>query len=345
MKRSLFIILSLVVCAGLFAQVSPYGSARMGFFYEMQDEFWNGNGESRIVNTYDMQANSRFGVDFKKDEFKGKVEFGYNGGNPNVRFLWAEQQFDGFSILAGQEEDGFNKRSTQVGFGDNALKGYGWIDGGRVPQIKFKLDGGFYLALIKQNAINASGATGSIDALIPKINLGYDWKIDSDKQFYITAGFQMYSYNEDFGPHDGSVTSFAGALTWDQRADALRYRVHGFFGQNARNMGLSGNIKGAVWNAVDNETFDVTTIALFADMGYDISDTFNLGFGVGYQQDSGDDAIGDDALANLGFFVQGVFKMENLRLTPEVGYLMQDMNNDDPWTNIYFGCQLRYDFK
>ena len=344
MKKILLVIVLIVMCMGLFAQIhfAPYGSARAGFFYTMTDEDFNNTRfdveSDRLQMDLSLQPNSRFGVNFKNDDgLTANVELGANG---TIRFLWAKQTFENWSLLVGLTEDATNQGARQVAGGDNMLRGWGAVYNGRNPMIRAEWNN-FYLAMIQPHTnTQPIGATGSVDALIPRINLGYNWT-HKTVRLLPTFVLQMYDYNDDFG-HDGSVMAWLGALTFDYNENNFGAKVHVNFGTNIAQMGYVA--PSAAWDVVANETQDVTTLGAVLTLGYDFSPTFNLNVGVGYKSSDSDEW--DETDDRMAFYLQGVFKIQNIRITPEVGMLnyMDDLAGDPRGTVMYFGSQFRFDF-
>jgi hypothetical protein len=295
----------------------------------------------RATNDFVLQPNSRFGINFKHDGLTGKVEYDATG---SLRLLYGKQQFDGWSLLVGQDVDGTSILANQLWGNDLNLGGWGAVDGKRKPQIKFAMDEGFYIAFMKPVLDrNPAGNQAGIDALIPKVNVGYNVDL-GDIKLYPTALFQMYSYNEDFGMgHDGDVMSWLAAISMDWKLNDLTLRVHGNFGANTGNMGYAGPSNYALWDAVENTTNDVMTMGGYLMVGYDINPELNLNLGVGYAASSNDDW--DDDHARLAFYLQGKFLVApKVSITPEFGMMMDDLNADNSGTHMYFGAQLRFDF-
>lgn len=349
MKRILFVIVLVVMCASLFAQqITPYGSARVGYWYEMTDED-HVRGD-RMAMGLGLQSNSRFGVNFRNNDLTADVEFGADG---SVRFLWGKKSFGNWSLLAGLTEDGTNKGATQVYGDDGMLRNYGAVYAGRSPMIRFKMTNGFYAALMATDTrTQPIGATGSVDALIPRINLGYDWRVNDGLAIMPTASFQMYSYNEDFG-HDGDVLSWLAAVTVDYKVDALTLKGHFNYGTNIGNMGYGTGIGDAAaqrqhwsahWDVRNNETVDTATLGGFLAIGYGINPNFKLNAGVGFTQSSNDNWDEDDA--RMAVYLQPAWNLGGLRVIPEFGMLMEmdDVKGDAEGMLIYFGTQLRLDF-
>jgi len=356
MKRLVTGLLVLALSGVLFAQASPfsfYGSARSGFFYVNETFEEDSDPESRL-SLYDdnlIQANSRFGFNYKKDNVTGKFEI---GADSSVRLLWGKYDFDGFTLLAGKDEvfGGTRMDSNQKYKSDKGLVGYGAVDGGKLPQIRFGfMEDALYLALIKTDtSSDPAGDASAIDALIPKINLGWKGDLNDDMNLHVTFMLQMFSYNKDFGPSEASVMSWLGGLTYDAAfSDVMKLRVGGYFGSNIGNMGFATE-PGATLDA-DDETVDVTSMGGYLTFNYDLTDQFGIGVGVGYAStaitDDVNDAGDDYADDRMAFYLQFPYKtLGSFTITPEVGMAMEMKNkaDKDAGSSMYFGAQLRYDF-
>jgi len=342
MRKILLTVVLVTVCLCLFAQaqITPYGSARLGYWYTMTDEDY-AQDPDRFQMEYGLQSNSRFGVNFKNNDLNANVEFGSEG---NVRFLWARQSFGNWALLVGLAEDATNQGGRQVFNTDNMLRGYGAVYNGRNAMVRFEWNNGLYAALMQPRITDdPAGNREAVDALIPRINIGYNWHHNSVR-LLPTFVFQMYNYNDEVGKkHDGSVMSWLGALTFDFVDNDFSTKVHVNYGTNIGQMGYGSFMQGhpvnAKWNEELNETEDITTMGVVFTAGYNITPKFNLNFGVGYvtsDMDSFEEA--DDRMA---FYLQGEFKLNNLRLVPEIGFI-DEMNEQG--TKMYFGTQLRLDF-
>jgi len=436
MKRLIVAILVLATCGVLFAQASPfsfYGSARTGFFYRMDETYgWvtpDGDGdekwesESRLFfhDKQLLQGNSRIGIDYSKDNLSGKAEFGYNGGDVEMRKFYGKYDFDGWTLLAGKDVDGTDMLSNQAYDNDLGLNGYGAVFGGRNPQIRFGFfEDALYFSIIKGkymtyeydrngNIVIDEGkdepelkeANDRFDTIIPKINLGYKWDINDDMTLHPTAMIQMFNYNKDYSGFDAdkgdqdatppvppdpnkpkingideSIMSYLIAITFDWKInDEMKLRVHGNYGQNIANMGFGSeqfgvyhtftvdtdtlgtpipNADGSLTPKVE-DTYNINSMGGYLTFGYNLSDQFGLGLGVGYatttvdgmkyyDKDGKEVDWSDDRMA---FYLQAPYKcLGALTITPEVGMHME-MNNaqgNSEGSTMYFGAQLRYDF-
>jgi len=361
-SKILLVVALIAVSMSLFAQaqVTPYGSARVGYWFNMYDE--DHPLGKRVTNDFMLQVNSRFGVDFRNEGLTGKAEFGVGANNSiSLRLLWARQQFDGWSLLVGQDNDGTSIYANQAWGHDNSLIGYGVVDGSRNPMIRFAMDNGFYIAAMPAKTSNdPANNTAGIDAILPRLNIGCNLRLnDGNISLQPTFVFQMYSYNDDFGAGiDGTVISYLLGATADFRFDAMTLRTHFNFGSNTGNMGYrfgSGhgsdrdvNPNRATWTA-DNKTEDATTLGGFLMLGYDMTSTLNFNLGFGFANTSHKDFDNDST--KMGLYLQSTIRANRLRIVPELGMMMEGdsvMDNADSrvalGNNIYFGTQLRLDF-
>jgi hypothetical protein len=153
MKKLLLLIVLFVVCAGMYAQFTPYGQVRLGYWYEILSEIKVDDAivrNDRILMDLALQGNSRVGFDFTHGDLTSKVELGL-GNNATLRLAYVKQNFGSWSLLVGQDAVA-NNRSNQAFGEDLGFLGYGAIDGGRLPQIRFDMDVSgdrFYLGLVR----------------------------------------------------------------------------------------------------------------------------------------------------------------------------------------------------
>ena len=294
MKKLVFSALLVVLCISLFAQITatPYGSARVGYWLENYDEDLSKYEDAYMDARYFLQSNSRFGVNFKDENFDAKIEF---GAAPSLRLLWARQKFGSWSLLVGQEEVVPFLKTNQVWDSDKNTLDYGAVDGGRRMQVKFEMDNGFYLALVDPNVQYGQDEKDYIgptvhDKMVPMINVGYNWK--SEKfSIHPTFVFQTFSFSDIKNPEkkvkhkyewkvfnpdsldvyhpilteereveymsqealDTSIVSWMGALTAEYNADPILVRASFNYGTNTGNMGFQGPNPSMMWNWIQKE--------------------------------------------------------------------------------------------
>ena len=341
MKKILLLITGLILCVGLFANITPYGSARLGWtLFENYDD--PGDGQSYILSDFRLQSNSHFGINFENGDLTANVEvnsiFVDNSFNfLNLRQLWAEKSFGNWSLLVGITEDRANFFPNQVWADDLGLIGFGAVDSGTNPMVRLSTREGFYAALMAPT-MDAVGEE-TISFFMPKINLGWDVEFNNYPiRLFPSLTFQMLADDEDLGGRDETLVSFLLNTTaeFDLTPDmTLTANVN--IGINAADMGYDGLRAGAVWDG--EEWVDTTTIGLWMNYLYRFP-AFDLNAGFGMMMYSGDNF--DDAETDMGFFLNGVFKLkDNLFLTPEFGMFMPEGDDN---SEMYLGVQLRLDF-
>lgn len=356
MKRILFAILAGVFCVSLFSQVTPYGSARINYWYENTSKDMNnynlGIDKARLSMNYGLQPNTRFGLNFKHDALTGKIEFGISNNLASLRLAYGKYNFDGYSLLIGQDFDGTAHFANQAWGADNGLIGYGNAYAGRNPQIKFEMNNGLYFALIRPHtAGDPANLNSSIDAIIPKINLGYNYKLDNLK-IMPTFMFQTYQYNKDFNSNDidETVNSWLFATTTELKASSVLLKAQVNYGVNTGNMGVSGSGHRAVWVQADSKLEDTATMGGFLQLAYEINPNFVFDTGLGYSsssnstyKDSDNKDVNDSKMA---VYAQTRLKFNSLIFVPEIGLIneMEDSQGVKRGSRMYFGTQLRYDF-
>lgn len=348
MKKIIFgiIMLSLLATMAFAQDIKPYGSARIGYWYEMPNKDYMGTDESDLDLNYGLQGNSRFGVNFKKDDLTAKVEY---GTGVNLRLLYAKMNMGSYSILIGQDYDGLSEYAGQVYGDDTNLIGWGAVDGKRNPQVKFEYENGFYFALVKPTLTAPAGLpanSNNTDLLFPRVNIGMKYKMDN---FYIhpTLAVQQFSYSKDENPvtDDVSVMSYQFAVTGQMNMDALMLRAQLNYGGNAGNMGYSFAEK-AHWDDTEKEIKGASTLGGFFEFGYKVSDMMALDAGLGYTSNDRDTDDYEKADSRMALYGQIKMKFGALQVIPEMGMLneMNDKAENKEGSKMYFGTQLRMDF-
>ena len=351
-KFTIIIILGLLI-TNVFAEVNFYGSARLGYWYEIKDEDITG-GESRI----DMQLvncnSSRMGANFSKDNFLGKIEFGLHGtGNVYTRLIYGKiiLNDDGCNLLVGQTYSGFNaanvaSQATSVLIGsENMLFGYGAFYDGRHPMIKFTNKIGIYLSIANPKIIDAANlGADSIDALIPKINLGYDYK-NGNLGIYPTFGLNMSKYNKDVSEMDDTLLAYAFATTIKYKLNKLAIKCQINYGLNVADYGMiTSTTASAEWDDAAQEVIDTVTMGGFIQITHPVG-CAEVTAGGGYVVSSNDALTDDDT--GMSAFLQANMKVyKNMSFIPEVGIIddMEDGMGIDEGSRTYFGTKLQMDF-
>ncbi|MBW6515323.1 MAG: hypothetical protein K0B81_01740 [Candidatus Cloacimonetes bacterium] len=347
MKRLILVLMVLFIFAStaLMAEFNPYGSARIGYWYNSENEDWSSTGENELNMDYYLQSNSRFGARFNNDDVSGRVEF---GGTGSIRLLYGKYKMSGWSLLIGQEQGKIEMKSKQVWGSDKNLVGWGGIDESRKPQIRIEVDNGLYLSFIQPEKVNAQGTGTNQDkkVLLPKINLGYSGKFSENIKFHGTFGVNHYTYNDNAGDLDQAVLAYILGLLLDFNFDPIMFRTHFNYGQNTKHYGLNSVTPNtAIYEESKDEIVDVTTMGGFGEFTYKMSPQTAFTVGVSYVTSNSDSF--DNAESAMAAFVQIEYRLHrNFHLIPEVGYLdkMKDINDNDLGNMVYFGTQLRMDF-
>lgn len=380
MKKIVIVAIALLTFAGanLFAQAQfrPYGSARVGYWYNNQDDDWSGIEGGRLNLDYYLQSNSRFGARFSDGDKSGRVEF---GGTGSIRLLWASYDMEGYKILIGQDETLLTQKGTMNWGSENNFVGWGAIDNSRQPQVRFDFKNGLSLGFVKPEVIDMEH-TGYDDSqridmkekqsLLPKLNVGFKNKLSDNISFSAALGTNLFSYGTDAGLYrkayndgeedvpeellhdlDGEMLiSFVAAVMLDMKFDDIGVKLHGNFGQNTGNYGLGTYdsrilTNKAIWDTKEKEIVDVTTMGGFGELSYKTSDKSLATVGASYTMSNSD--LYDETDTAMAAFLQFRYDLgKNFRISPEVGLLdkMQDKNGNDRGSLIYFGTQLRIDF-
>lgn len=341
MKRILLVLMLVVMTTAIFAQITPYGSARIGYWYENEDEDYSKLGESRLKLNYNLQSNSRFGVNFRQENVTGKVEYGASS-TVSLRLLYAKYNFGDWSLLIGQDNDGTNQYANQVWGNDAGLIGYGAVDGGRNPMIKFEMKNGFYASLIKPRFVDHRKLSNlQIDELVPRINIGYNMKMNSTK-IMPTFVFQQVNYNKDAHGFDYITRSWLLSNTVEWKENQIMVKGQANIGSNTGNMGYRGPANLAV--SEQSKTEDTMTYGGFLQFAYQVKSDLTIDTGLGYANSS--NKYYEKDVAQMALYVQANMRFDKLRVVPEIGLVdnMKDRNGKDLGSMMYVGTQLRLDF-
>ncbi|MDD3051798.1 MAG: hypothetical protein PHR06_11745, partial [Candidatus Cloacimonetes bacterium] len=255
-----------------------------------------------------------------------------------------------FKVLVGQTYTGFDDFPSQVWDSDANLVGYGMFYDDRKPMIQIKFENGFYANLqepVKMDPVTSEedykgDDDNKIDAILPKINLGYRYNMDN-MYIHPTFGFCMSNYNKDFSGYDETVMAYALALSFKYKFDDMMYMyMQGNYGQNVGDYGIdTSNISSkAGWNMEKNEVVDTNTMGGFFEFGYD-----KFAAGIGYIQSDGD-AFQDPDAAMSAFILYNYQITNNLKVVPELGLVdeMEDTAGNKQGSMMYFGAKLQADF-
>lgn len=347
-KLVIFVLLSMLISSAI-ADVNFYASNRLGYWLDMMDKDMTG-GESRMNSQFALYSTSRMGANFNFEKIAGKSEFGFgNVNNVYLRLANVKVDLGKMSLLVGQDYTGFHlgnvaAQSTSLILGyENMLLGYGAVYDGRRPMIKLIMKNGLYFAFMNPTKVDPFNlGTDAIDAIIPKINFGFNYKNDKFGVFP-TFGLNMSKYNKDFNAleKDESVMAYVFATTFMFDMDKLKLKTQVNYGQNMDDYGVITSTFANVGFNADGDIVNATTLS-----GY-LQVTFGkVTAGSGYITSSSDNL--DDADTGMSAFLQGVFKLhKNVSIIPEVGLIdcMEDGMGGKEGSEMYFGFKMQGDIK
>jgi len=216
------------------------------------------------------------------------------------------------------------------------------MDDSRNPQIKFETEN-FYVAFLqpKKEAFANVEGDALIDAILPKINAGYYFKMDN-MTLHPTIGFNYSKYNKNFNEaeFDEAIMCFVGAVTLNYKMDQMKILAQLNYGINAANYGMifHDNAYGAYYDGKDVQ--DATTLGGFGQFTYQ-----QMNFGLGYTQTEIEGL--DDPDAAMSIFGNYIYKLnEKLKVVPEIGMIdyMEDGFGNKQGNFIYFGGKIQADF-
>jgi|GEM_PF-5626168 len=348
MKKILAIVVLLVCISGLsWTDVTFYGSARLGFWYNYSNQNWNmyesGVNATRLMLDYHMQGNSRFGAKFSHENMFGNVELGISPSKVCLRHLYGKYTKGDWSFLIGQTNTGFTIYSNQAYGDDNCLIRYGLFYDGKNPQFKIAYKKRFYVMFIPPYEKDVTGLSG-LESLIPKINVGYEY---SSKKYYyaMSLGANINNYNKDFSqsPYlDKQILSYAVSLTGKYLLDSFEMLAQFSYGSNVGNYGILTITPSEIVYKPDDNSFENTeTIAgLFMIGSPDVAYA-----GIGYLRSCNPTWTEYDAAMSV-FIQKQISLFKNFFIVPEVGMFdgMKDKDGAEQGRKFYGGMKAQANF-
>jgi hypothetical protein len=332
MKKVLFTTIAIIAFAvPAMAEVSFYGSARLGTFWNISDV----NGKTTAGFDEHQYLTSWLGLNFNNGPIGGTVEIGSlengesapYGQSAWVRLWYGTYKFNSGKITVGQDYNSYFVYSNQVHNDDNSSIGYGATWDWRRPQIKVNLDNGLYFAAIQPTAVpgyygytNPGGAVPNSESYanmklyMPKLNVGYAGKAGSVDY---NVGVVGQTYKDDNVGVGKQVTSVLGYVSGKVDFNATSLLLNATFAQNAGSMGFYGR-EGFALNS-KGEYKDALGFEGFLQVTQKVSDAVQVNVGVGYVTDKRDgDNHADD---KLNIFVNAPITIaKNFSVTPEFDF-------------------------
>lgn len=355
MKKFLLVSLVILFAVSAMAEINFYGEVRSGLWYEIQNEDYTGTNDTKVELDSQLYSSSRLGIDFNLATMKSKVEMGLGSNDVYLRLLYAEFPVGDFQVLIGQNYTGFDDLSKQASHcnsgSDDSLIGYGVAHDGRKNQIRLTHKSGFYGMLLEPVKIDPIGTSGEmeIDAITPKINLGYKTKINN-VEIAPSLGFVVSQYNEDFSGFNEEMFAFVAAFGITYRTDEFCFKGNLNFGQNVKDYGILGDqIKGsyAKLNSAETkyEILDASNAGGYGQFGYNLDENKTLIGGVGFVTTNRDDFKQEDSA--MSAFAQLNYKLNNnVSIIPEVGIIdnMENCDGDVEGAVYYLGSKFQINF-
>lgn len=309
-----------------------YGTARMSTFY-------NSIESSAGVKTkgFDehLQANTRFGANFKNGDFGGKVELGFNSttdqainptlpgtnpqkGNLYTRLAYGTWNFGAGKLTVGQDYNRYLLCSAQVWNDDNGNNGgYGSLYDGRQAQIRVDMQNGLYFALIRPSVnndlSNAELAATPYTSNLPKLNLGYAGKAGN-----VGYNAGVVGQTAKLKTKDKQINAVMGYLTGTAAFGDTSVALTTSYGQNVGSMGFAGRMAYDATNLENARGFE-GMLQLTQKFTKDVS--ANLGASYTFDKSSAPGAKTDD---KASVFVNLPIKLaQYVTVVPEFDYLTQ----------------------
>ncbi len=368
--------ITLTVCLAVpaMADFHPYASLRLiTGWYDVDEE------DTGLIDTTDdlfweLGNFSRFGAKFSSGDLSGHVEFGIKGDGRGAndtydRLLYGTWKFGGGSLMIGQNYTPYTFISSQIaprldlrtntppfssrtdpdrGTGrdidaENYFIGYGCLWDSRQPQIRVKLDNGFYVALVQPETSNLGLAGADIESNLPKMVIGYEFKTEG---LMLNPGFGYNTFDVDAGAFDETVDCWLLYLNGKAglgMAD-LQWSIH--YGQNLGNYGIWSREDAAYAVRDGNDIEDSDCYGGYVQVAFPI-DPATITLGVGYTQSENDALLDGDEDEQMSYFVQAKYPVcDNFWVVPEFSYYdhMEDAAGNDEPTSWFAGLMWRMDF-
>ena len=342
-----------MVVTSIYADLNFYGKVNTGVWYVRKNANFTTTETIFDMNS-GLYATSKIGANFKVNNFTAKVEVGLkNQNNIYLRLAYGIYDFGKVKLLFGQDYTGFTSKnySSQAYLGNSselANVGIGAFYHKRVPMVKLIFHEKLFISFIQPTKINPAVETlDTIDALIPKINFGLDYKTD-DFSIYPTFGFNYSKYSKDrtFQGIDNSVLAYAFATTIKYHNDIFCIKGQVNYGQNVTDYGIIGlNNASAGYDLIEKVVIDSKTLGGFLQFKYNLSKKSNFILGGGYSSSDNDTLDEPDTAMDI-FGQLNIRFSKNFNITPEIGYInfMEDGNGINEGTITYFGTRLQANF-
>jgi len=379
------------------ADTEIYGSIRDSTAWT-QTVVKNAGGTNANFNIGNDET-SRLGVKYTAGNFFANIELGI--GDPNVidnvagpsgslgstgwlssggglsavytRHVYGTYKFDFGTLLVGQTWDPYTVISEQHLNAEEGNCFFGALYDGRMPQVKFTLNNGLYIDVIRSETYqtaNASANLGSVPSVltpsdvsvfvVPKIAIGYDGKVGNTT---FGAGVLGQTYKDVFGKTQNSGMLYAHSKIVSGPLDALvnlsvsqNLEAFGFLFEGGSYSPESGT------NVANAKVTNVTTATALLGVGYKVTDTakFNAGIGGGTSSSKAANTnvvLGKGPSWSFDAYVNTQITLaKNVYVIPEYDFIDTQKSQASVVTGVnlplqsngarnhVFGAQWRFDF-
>jgi hypothetical protein len=299
----------------LFAEITYYGSARVGFWWDITDEDHKYGERTNFEQS--LQTDSHLGFDFTHGNLSAKVEIGFDAEDRaiEINYLWGRRVFRNWALVVGRDDFGSTILANQTFRSGLGLDGYGALDAGPISQVRFEIGlerDLFYIALMEHaerrimlpvhywdNLELVDPVHGSleeaIEILIPRIMVGYNVEHPTVR-FMPMAMLQAWSFHDGVmyrgDSYDDMKVAWIIAFTAELNFNRLGIGLHAHYGQNIGNMGFNRDfvacrMVGAFYSELGSDVVTLNTAHSISlgghfTIGYDFTERFNLNAGFGF---------------------------------------------------------------
>lgn len=307
------------------AEITPFGQIRLLTGYQQTDTRLPGSSVGTDV-FLKLSAQSRVGVKASDGPMSAVIELGIPNGqngtaNIYTRLLFATYKFSEGTLLFGQDYSKTWNPTARIGFNDSPSNdGLGNIYDGRLPQVRFVANNGLYVAAIQPAstqpvaALGSTGLTGITQTLandkqkvlIPKLNVGYDGKVDT-VGYGVGAVYQTFRDSNTINKQINSYYLYARA---NMTSGPFEAKVNLAYGENVKNAGFVG------LNGYSATKGNEKTIEGYVQGSYTVSPMLKLNAIVGGQSNDRDDYAKADS--RMAYTVNGNITIaKGFSITPE----------------------------
>jgi hypothetical protein len=351
------------------AEWSFYGSARIQTWWKNADEDYGPTGDDDLDLDHTLQGNSRIGANVKAGDISGRFEY---GTGVNLRLLYGEYDFGGWSLLIGQTYGPVNFFASNAVYGlgaDDNMLATGGVYGGRNPMIRLKF-GGFEIAALKPNTATCedfeedaiscedgvivcedSGCVQDTDVVFPKLEAKYTFTM-AGVALEVGGGWQSYDVvglDEDGDEEEENINSYILYLGGKFNSGPFYFGGNVWMGKNTGNYGkYEAGADDAVLTCGDEDddadVEDNDGFGWLAVVGFTMNDMIRFEGGYGFTTF---DADFDDDDQTQAYYIQASINLgKGFFIVPEIGKVdyKDDSEGEDEGAFSYYGLKWQINF-